>query len=90
MNIPNIRTHDPSVRASEDSSCVRAHGHCNRRLTHCTSLKSLKLCILYEYRHKLPFSMFSVPKILEVLSYIEFVTEMYRVGGSVIHEEKTT
>jgi hypothetical protein len=25
-----IRTHDPSVRASEDSSCLRTRGHCDR------------------------------------------------------------
>jgi hypothetical protein len=25
-----IRTHDPSVRASEDSSCFRPRGHCDR------------------------------------------------------------
>jgi hypothetical protein len=25
-----IRTHDPSVRASEDSSYLRPHGHCDR------------------------------------------------------------
>jgi hypothetical protein len=27
-----IRTHDPSVRASEDSSCLRPHGHCDRHM----------------------------------------------------------
>jgi hypothetical protein len=25
-----IRTHDPSVRAGEDGSCLRPHGHCDR------------------------------------------------------------
>jgi hypothetical protein len=25
-----IQTHDPSVRAGEDSSCLRPHGHCDR------------------------------------------------------------
>jgi hypothetical protein len=25
-----IRTHDPSARASEGSSCLRARGHCDR------------------------------------------------------------
>jgi hypothetical protein len=25
-----IRTHDPSVRASEDTSCLRPRGHCDR------------------------------------------------------------
>jgi hypothetical protein len=27
-----IRTHDPSVRASEDSSCLRPCGHCDRQI----------------------------------------------------------
>jgi hypothetical protein len=27
-----IRTHDPSVRAGEGSSCLRPRGHCNRRV----------------------------------------------------------
>jgi hypothetical protein len=27
-----FRTHDPSVRASEDSSCLRQRGHCDRHL----------------------------------------------------------
>jgi hypothetical protein len=26
-----IRTHDPSVRASKDSSCLRPRGHCDRQ-----------------------------------------------------------
>jgi hypothetical protein len=25
-----IRTHDPSVRAGQDSSCFRPHDHCDR------------------------------------------------------------
>jgi hypothetical protein len=29
-----IRTHDPSVRAVEDSSCLRPRGHCDRRVQH--------------------------------------------------------
>jgi hypothetical protein len=37
IHIPNIhalsviRTHDPSVRASEDSLCFRPRGYCDRR-----------------------------------------------------------
>jgi hypothetical protein len=27
--LSGIRTHDPSVQASEDSSCVRSRGHCD-------------------------------------------------------------
>jgi hypothetical protein len=29
-----IRIHDPSVRAGEDSSCLRPRGHCDRRCTY--------------------------------------------------------
>jgi hypothetical protein len=29
--LSGIRTHDSSVRASEDSSCLRWHGHCDRQ-----------------------------------------------------------
>jgi hypothetical protein len=28
-----IGTHDPNVRASEDSSCLRPRGHCDRQWT---------------------------------------------------------
>jgi hypothetical protein len=28
--LSGIRTHDPSVRASEDSSCLRPCGYCDR------------------------------------------------------------
>jgi hypothetical protein len=31
-----IRTHDPSVRAGEDGSCLRPGGHCERHLTYLT------------------------------------------------------
>jgi hypothetical protein len=30
IDIHGIRTHDPSVRASEDSSCLRPRSHCDR------------------------------------------------------------
>jgi hypothetical protein len=30
--LSGIRTHDPSVRESEERSCLRARGHCDRRL----------------------------------------------------------
>jgi hypothetical protein len=30
--LSGIRTHDPSVRANEDSSCLRPHGLCDQRL----------------------------------------------------------
>jgi hypothetical protein len=31
--LSGIRTHDPSTRASEDSSCLRQRSHCDRPLT---------------------------------------------------------
>jgi hypothetical protein len=34
-----IRTHDPSVRASEDISCLRPRGHCERRYDPITEIK---------------------------------------------------
>jgi hypothetical protein len=30
--LSGIRTHDPSVRANEDSPCLRPRGHCDRQL----------------------------------------------------------
>jgi hypothetical protein len=32
--LSGVRTHDSSVRASEDSSCLRPRGHCNRQCTY--------------------------------------------------------
>jgi hypothetical protein len=44
-----IRTHDPSVGAGEDSSCLRPRGHCDRRLFSVWLLRSaapssIRLC----------------------------------------------
>jgi hypothetical protein len=33
QDLSGIRTHDPSVRASEDSSCLRPLGYCDRHST---------------------------------------------------------
>jgi hypothetical protein len=35
-----IRTHGPSVRASEDSSCLRKRGHCDRLLSDFNDINS--------------------------------------------------
>jgi hypothetical protein len=43
-----IRTHDPSARAGEDSSCLRPRGHCDRRAYSYTRL------ILESVLHKDP------------------------------------
>jgi hypothetical protein len=36
--LSGIRTHDPSVRASEDSSCIRPRDHCDRQFVRSPSL----------------------------------------------------
>jgi hypothetical protein len=41
--LSSIRTHDPSVRASEDSSCLRPRGHCDRRSTLLQSLNNAQI-----------------------------------------------
>jgi hypothetical protein len=38
--LSGIRTHDPSVQASEDSSCLRPRDHCDRRNSRPTLRKS--------------------------------------------------
>jgi hypothetical protein len=38
MPLSGIRSHDPSVRASEDSSCLRPRGHRHRRAILCINL----------------------------------------------------
>jgi hypothetical protein len=42
-----IRTHDSSIRASEDTSCLRPCGHCDRHMTQYRSV----ICI-YEYSRR--------------------------------------
>jgi hypothetical protein len=58
MPLSGIRTHDPSIRATEDSSCLRPRNHCGRhnvmqsaefqRTTRCEHLKSYVL-LHYEF-----------------------------------------
>jgi hypothetical protein len=38
--LSGIRTHDPSLRAKEDSSCLRPRGHCDRQSKTSPTLKS--------------------------------------------------
>jgi hypothetical protein len=53
-----IRTHDPSVRAGEDGSCLRLRGHCDRRfrpyrvgfMTNLVCLTTLDIVKYYENR----------------------------------------
>jgi hypothetical protein len=42
--LSGIRTHDPSVRVSEESSCRRPRGHCDRQTVKCTQF-SLRLLL---------------------------------------------
>jgi hypothetical protein len=44
MPLSGIRTHDPSFRASEDSSCLRPHGHGDRRCETSNNIKSPPTC----------------------------------------------
>jgi hypothetical protein len=48
-----IRTHHPSVEASEDSSCLRLRGHSDRRsviITRNVKIRAMSLCgLLKEY-----------------------------------------
>jgi hypothetical protein len=46
--LSGIRTHDPSVRASRDSSCLRPRGHCDRHhgTTSILDLKQLRVCVV--------------------------------------------
>jgi hypothetical protein len=39
--LSGIRNHDSSVRASEDSSCLRPHGHCDRQTNFGTCQNSI-------------------------------------------------
>jgi hypothetical protein len=45
-----IRTHDPSVRAGEDSSRLRPRGHCDRHITalHCKNIQKRERGVLIE------------------------------------------
>jgi hypothetical protein len=45
MPLSEIRTHNPSVRASEDSSCLRPRGHCDR-------LSAPLICTKCKYFHR--------------------------------------
>jgi hypothetical protein len=61
INTPNIhalsgmRTHDPSVRASEDSLCLRPRGHCDRlaselaKTVHALDRAATVTVIVYHY-----------------------------------------
>jgi hypothetical protein len=63
MSLLGIRTHDPSVRASEDSSCLRPRGYCARTLyfiiisIFCTRVHRLwqqPVCVQSVVKKKLP------------------------------------
>jgi hypothetical protein len=40
--LSGIRTHDPSVRTSEDSSCLRRRGYCDRQQKHTQRQKQMR------------------------------------------------
>jgi hypothetical protein len=45
----DIRTHDPSVRASEDSLCLRPRGHCDRPMYHNNTKQYTARNLYHEY-----------------------------------------
>jgi hypothetical protein len=45
--LSGIKTRDSNVRASEDSSCLKPRGHCDRQLE---SYTPIRLCITYTKR----------------------------------------
>jgi hypothetical protein len=48
-----IQTHDPSVRASEDSSCLRPRRHCDRRVKHLEALNTSRGTEIRLHKHTL-------------------------------------
>jgi hypothetical protein len=42
-SLSGIRTHDPSVWADEDSSCLRPHSYCDQRVSSCLGV--FRLCV---------------------------------------------
>jgi hypothetical protein len=44
--LSGIRAHDPSVRANEDSSCLRLSGHCDRQRN---DDGAGKICVIWNY-----------------------------------------
>jgi hypothetical protein len=58
--LSGIRTHDPSIRTSEDSSCFRPRGHCDLpQLHNCP-------CKLNDFCHVLPKALHSILNRVEV------------------------
>jgi hypothetical protein len=44
--LTGIRTHDPGVRTSEDSSCLIPRGHCDRQSIHHIELSNIRFNII--------------------------------------------
>jgi hypothetical protein len=74
---PCLRTHDPSVRASEDSSCLRTRGYCDRHFRHICNPQCTNTVSLYRYitsRNMLPW--LNVTK-----NYISKYDDEYKTQG---------
>jgi hypothetical protein len=52
-----IRTYDPSVRASEDNSCLRPRGHCDRQINY---VEKQKVAHSFNKRKKISNSTFKI------------------------------
>jgi hypothetical protein len=51
--LSGIRTHDPSFRASEDSSCLRSHCHCDQH-SHTSNLTNFLVSVRHSTVLRLP------------------------------------
>jgi hypothetical protein len=66
-DLSEIRTHDHSVRASENSSCLRPRGHCDQRTT---MSKYVKLCAEMGHKHANKFHVkYCLHKIIIYIYY---------------------
>jgi hypothetical protein len=79
--LSGIQTHDPSVRASEDSSFFRRHSHCDRRLKYVPAVLILR-SLNFDHRVMKSFvwsSELSAIISMNIISWLVFVMETWRV-----------
>jgi hypothetical protein len=71
-----IRTHDPSVRAGEDISCLRPRGHCDGPSTRLSLFNSTPFEPVKEH-----YRIRGSPSILSCCSVCEISVQMYHWKG---------
>jgi hypothetical protein len=76
--LSGIRTHDPSVRASEDSSCLRPRSYCDR-LSRCATYMKLRCKSPSKYILLLFYVVYVLvePRLLSVLRVLFLVKENF-------------